>query len=119
MAFKLAVTPTFRQKVTVELPNDNNGKDLSTFTAVYKRLTEDEFQDFIRDIQRGEDDPDKPTRRELAERVLDGWSDVIDNDKQQVEYNAANREAMLSIPQAVQSIVTTFVESHSQGKRKN
>ncbi len=122
MAFKLAVTPTFRQKVTVELPNEKGGKDVSSFTAIYRRLEEEEFQAFIADIQRDDDDPDKPSRRELAERVLEGWADVIeevDGKAVQVDYSPATRYAMLSIPQAVQSLVTTFVESHQQGKRKN
>ncbi len=108
MAFKIALTPSYKVKVTVETPNDSNGFDRSTFTAEFKRVSTDQL-----------DEIQKKTKKEVVDEVLVGFSDLVDEDNKSVEYNDETRAALLAIPQAVKALADGFLSSIFNAKEKN
>ena len=108
MAFKIALSPSYKVKVSVETPNDNNGFDKSTFTAEFKRVSTEQL-----------DEIQKKTKKEVVNDVLIGFSDLLDEDNKPVEYDDDSRAALLAIPQAVSALADAFLSSIFKVKEKN
>ncbi|RJF99013.1 hypothetical protein [Noviherbaspirillum saxi] len=108
MAFKLAQTPTYKQKIIVEIPNENGRKDKSDFMAEYLRVDMDDIEELKRLPQ-----------KEVLERVLVGWSSLLDETGNDVPFNPVNRVALLKIPQAFEALVEGFWTSIFKAKEKN
>ncbi|MFC7518692.1 hypothetical protein ACFQUU_27145 [Herbaspirillum sp. GCM10030257] len=108
MAFKLALKPTYKTKIVVEIPNDAGRKDKSDFMAEFTRVDMDEIQELKTLPQ-----------KEVLERVLVGWSALVDETGHDVPFNAANRDALLKIPQAFEALVEGFWTSIFKAREKN
>jgi len=108
MAFRLAQKPTFVARVDVETPNNKGGFDSSHFFAEFKRVNMEEQQPMIKE---------KPL--EYLPRVILGFTELIDADGNQVEFNDDNLRALLSIPNAVIALRNTFWDAISKAKEKN
>lgn len=108
MAFKIALTPTYKTKIVVETPNDQGKFDKSDFLAEFKRLNMDDL-DAMRNVP----------QPEVIEQVLVGWSGLIDDEGNDVPFNSANRNALMRIPQAMHALVEGFWTSIFKAKEKN
>lgn len=108
MAFKLALKPTYKATVKVSLPNDRDGFDTHSFKAEFKRVDMDQL-----------DDLQKKPQIDAIKEVIVGFSDLIDEDNNQVEFNEDNLEALLKIPQALAAVCEAFWGSIFKAKEKN
>jgi len=108
MAFKIALTPSYRVKVQVELPNERGTIDKSDFMAEFKRCDIDKL-DELRALP----------QRDVVGEVLIGWSGLVDEANQEVPYSPAAREAVMVIPQALLALIEAFWASVYKAKQKN
>lgn len=99
---------TFRRKVTVDLPNDLGTYDRSEFWANF-RLVEGEELEALR----------KAPQVECLEKVLVGWSDLVDDDENEVPYDPVNRSALLAVPQARLALFMEFWSSLIKAREGN
>lgn len=106
--FKIALSPTYTVKVIVETPSANGKTDKSDFMAEFKRCNIDEL-----------DELRKLPQRDVIREVLVGWSGLVDEENQAVPFNAATRDAVLAIPQAVFALIDSFWTSIHKAKEKN
>lgn len=108
MAFKIAQKPSYEVTVKVSTPNDKNGFDTSEYKARFKRVGMDEL-DELRQLP----------QREVLQRVMVGFSDLLDEDDAQIDFNEINFNTLLNIPQALNATAEAFWESIFKAKAKN
>lgn len=108
MPFKIALTPTCKVKVQVEIPNDRGGIDRSEFNAEFKRTGAEE-------IEQGS----AKTFLEFTKEKLVGWSDLLDEANQKVDFNELNMRALFDIPQARDALVNAWRSTIVQAKKGN
>lgn len=108
MAFKIAQKATYRVAVKVQTPNDNNGFDTSEFKAEFRRVGMQEL-DQLREL----------SQREVMEKVLVGFADLLDADNKELDFNELNLKALLDIPQAQLALTEAFWGSIFKAKEKN
>ncbi|MDF3024803.1 MAG: hypothetical protein K0R10_2164 [Alphaproteobacteria bacterium] len=108
MAFKLTQKPTFVSRVTVETPNQKGGFDRSAFNVEFRRAGMDEIEELK-----------KLPGKEVMEKVLVGWSELLDDDNQPVDFNDDNLRALLNIPPALLAMSAAFWESLFKAREKN
>jgi hypothetical protein len=106
--FKLTQKPTFISRVTVETPNMKGGFDKSTFNAEFRRCGMDEIEELK-----------KIPQKEVLERTLVGWTDLVDDDNQAVDFNEANLQALLNISPALLALGEAFWTSLFKAREKN
>jgi hypothetical protein len=108
MAFKITQKPSFSVRIKVDTPNDKNGFDRSEFVAKFKRVSMDEVQELK-----------KLEQREVQQKVLVAWDELIDDDNNPVDFNEDNLAALLNIPQALTALAEGFWSSVFKAKEKN
>lgn len=108
MAFKLTQKPTFVAKVTVDIPNSKGSFDRSEFKAEFLRPNMNELEELK-----------KLPQKEVQERVLVNYEDLLDDDNAQVPFNEDNLEVLLLIPQALSGLTEAFWGSLFKAKEKN
>lgn len=108
MAFKIALKPTFKARIEVLTPNQKGGHDKSTFMAEFLRTDMEELEE-IQSIPQAE----------VMRRKLVGWSDLIDDEDNPVDFNQENLNALLKIPEAVTALRNAFWTSIFKGREKN
>lgn len=108
MAFKIAQKNTYKVKVKVQTPNDNNGFDTSDFTAEFKRVGMQELEQ-LKEL----------AQREVIQKVLVGYADLLDEENKPVDYNELNVSVLLDIPQAQLALTEAFWSSIFKAKEKN
>lgn len=108
MPFKIALKPTFKAKVEVYTANDRGGHDKSTFTAEFARCDMEQL-DELRAM----------SQTEVLKKQLVGWSDLLDESDQPVDYSDATRSAILRIPEAVHGLSHAFWRSVIKAREKN
>lgn len=108
MAFKIAQKPTFIARIKVETPNQKGGFDRSEFQAEFKRVGMEEI-----------DDLRKLPQAEVQEKVLVGWTELIDEDNKPVDFNEDNLRVLINIPQALAALGEGFWGSLFKAKEKN
>ncbi|KQV78472.1 hypothetical protein ASD15_21915 [Massilia sp. Root351] len=108
MAFKIAVTPTYMAKIVVELLNMHGKHEKSDFMAEFKRVSLDEL-DELRTLP----------QKEVLQKVLVGWSGLLDESNTSVPYNQMNFDVVLAIPQAFAALSEGFWASIFKAKEKN
>lgn len=108
MAFKLAISPTFRVKVIVEMIGKDGRKEKSDFMVDFKRCTVDQLEE-IR----------SKTSREALQEVVTGWSGLLDEDGLEVPFNQDTLAMVLTIAAAVHGMTDAFLNNAVSGKQKN
>lgn len=108
MAFKRTQAPTFTTLVTVNIPNDRNGFDKSTFLAKFRRPGMDELELL------------RPMRNEdVLRSVLVDW-DLKDMETgQAVPFSTAEMEALLQIAPTPAATALAFWECVNGARSKN
>jgi hypothetical protein len=109
MAFKIVLSPTYKVKVIVETPNDKGTVDKSDFMAEFKRVDMKDLEE-LKAVE-GQDN--------VLRQVLVGWSGLLDENNEDVPYNAANLDALLRIPPALHATVNAFWNSVFKAREKN
>jgi hypothetical protein len=121
MAFVLKKSATYEWPVVLRLPIDGGRHEKQTFDARFNRLAQtriNEIQDLFRAKQRGDDEIDL-TDQSVADEVLAGWSNVQDEDGEDVPFTAASKAELLNIPAVASAIVVAYFESVTGNKAKN
>ncbi len=108
MAFKIALTPTYRTKVSVELPTEGGRIEKSDFTAEFKRVNMDRI-----------DELRKLPQLDVLREVVAGFSGLVDESGAEVNFNQVTLEALLAIPHAMFAMSEAFWTSIYKAKEKN
>ncbi len=108
MAFKLAQNPSYIATVKVSMPNDKDGFDTSEFKAKFKRPSTEEIKKF----------GDK-TKEEVVKEYLVGFTNLLDENNQEVDFNEDNLNALIAIPQALDALFQTFQTTLFKAREKN
>ena len=108
--FKLALKPTYKVPVTVELP----GGERHVFDAVFRRLEQDAVERLHTGVAEG-----AVSDRELIDQVLAGWDKVQDEDGSVLEFSAGNLDRLLAVFPVQTAIVVAWVESLAGARAGN
>lgn len=110
MGFKLSSERKFTSKVTVQVPLGNNRFQPESFTLDFVVIPREEATALLE-----EDD------RQFFERVCKGWSHVMDESDQPIEFTTESLYKLTQVPYAYTAIVKTYFEEAYGGraKRKN
>lgn len=110
MPFKIAQQPTFKAKVTVVVPgnNDKGTPEKSEFVAEFKRVDVDELNDLTNE-----------PNRDVMRTMLVGWKGLIDDAGNEVEFSSATVDALLRIPHAVKALIESFWSNATGAIAKN
>jgi len=108
MAFKLAQNPTYTVTVKVSTPNDKDTFDTSEFKAKFKRVKFSELESLR-----------EKTQVDVIREVLVGFSNLLDDDNKEVDFNESTLNALLEIPQALAALSESFWTSIFKAKEKN
>ena len=122
MAFVLKQKNSFPWPVSLLLPGDGGRRELSTFKAEFKVLSQSRLNEIgriARAVEKGEAPEDEISAQDLAQEMLIGWSDVKDDDGKDVPFSEFALAQLLEIPTAAAQIVRTYYESYEDAKRKN
>lgn len=112
--FVIENSGTYTWPIKVKTPVDGGKFKEESFTAVFKRKSYEEILVFKNDIAESQLDD-----AEIAKRVMVGWHEVLDANKNEIPFNEENLKSLLNIPGAPGSIVVAFMESIMGIKRKN
>ena len=112
MAYCIQKDPTFTTTIDVVEPGTSETGEVekSSFVAKFKRLSDDECKSML---DSGDTDVDQ------IRKVLVGWYGLVDANGADVPFNEATRDALLSIPAALNAIVLAFFPSLRGAARKN
>jgi hypothetical protein len=108
MAFKLAQSETYQQKIEVQLVGETGKVEKHDFKVTFKRCTNEQL-----------DDLRKKTGKEVLQEVVSSWSGVTDDEGAAVPFSDENFEAMLQIPAASFALVKGFWDSIVVAREKN
>lgn len=113
--FVIFKSDTYRYPVSFTTPSeDGSGHEENSFTAVFKRLSEDELQKYAERAVKG-----KINDREFAKDVLVGWEGVADESGNPVPFTAPMRDRLLNIIGFGRAISRAFYASLEDAPRKN
>lgn len=108
MAFKITQKPTFTSRVKVETPNNKGGFDRSDFLVEFKRVGMDEIEELK-----------KLPQKEVMEKVIVGWTELIDDHNNPVDFNEDNLLVLLNISPAIMALSDAFWTSLFKAREKN
>lgn len=108
MAFKIALTPTYRNKVEVETPNGLGTFDKSDFMAEFKRVGYERINELERMVP-----------LDVLQEVLVGWTDLLDESGNQIPFSQEAKKILLDIVPARLALVEAFWGGLSKAKEKN
>jgi hypothetical protein len=114
MPFKIALSPTYKAQVSVEIPNAGGSNDKSTFSVIFNRYTVHELEG--EDSKGGMKQLLQPEIMRLA--VVD-WAGISADDGTVFEYSPENLETMMKIPQVMKALSDTFWTTQYGAKQKN
>ena len=115
MAFILDdLDDTFDWKVKLPIPTKNK-REVHTFTATFKRITQDRFEELAR-LQRDEG----LTNTEICKEIMVGWSDMLDTEVNELPFSDDYVNKFLDVAGVAAYIADAFSEAYTGGlKRKN
>ncbi len=90
------------------MANNKGGVDTSSFMAEFHRADTEELNEL-----------NKLLPKEIMERKLAGWSELLDEQGQPVDFNEINREVIYRIPEALLGLREAFWENVAIAREKN
>lgn len=108
MAFKIALSPTYKAEVVVFTPNEKGGNDKSTMKVTYNRYTLDHLEE-MRGLNQSE----------VLRKAVVNIEDLQADDGQKVEFSSDTFEILCAIPQALKALAETFWETQYGARQKN
>lgn len=114
--FVIKKSATYRYPVTFSTPSeDGNGVEENSFTAIFKRLSETELQDFAEQAVKG-----KINDRQFVRAVLLGWEGIKEAaDGPEVPFSKETRDKLLDIVGFGKAVARAFYASVEDASRKN
>ena len=113
--FRLGQSDKFTYPVNVEIVGDNGVRKTHTFTAVFKRVERDEFDDIVEKVRAGE-----MNDRDVVDRVLDDVKDVQAADGNALVFDDAGKAELFAVLPVVPAIASAFLEANTpKGRAKN
>lgn len=114
--FIIKKSETYRFPVTFSTPaEDGNGQDENTFTAIFKRLSEDELQHYAEQAVKG-----KVNDRKFLKEVLVGWEGITETaGGPEVPFSTGMRDKLLNIVGFAKAATRAFYKSIEDAPRKN
>ena len=126
MAFVLKQSNSYQWPLKLRIPVDGGKKEVSTFDAEFKRLSEDRISEMrkrARDIELGRVEEDEIDEKTMVREVVVGWSGVVDDNGEPIAFSQSALEQLLSIATVPNQVLRAFFESlmpeEKPGKRKN
>lgn len=115
MAFILDdLDDTFDWKVKLPIPTKNK-RETHTFTATFKRITQDRFEELAR-LQNEEG----MTNTQIVKEIMVGWSGMQDKEGNELPFTESKLDKLLNVAGASAFIANSFSEAYTGGlKRKN
>lgn len=108
MAFKLAQSETYQQRIDVQIVGETGKVEKHDFKAIFKRCTNQELEDLR-----------QKTGKEVLKEVVTGWTGVTDEDGAAVPFTEENFDALMQIPAASFALVKGFWDSIVVAREKN
>ena len=108
MAFKIALSPTYKAEVIVITPGQNGGNDKSTMKVTYNRYTLKQLES-LREL------PQQDVMRQAVANI----TDLVTDSGEQIEFSEDVLERLMEIPQALKAMSETFWESQYSARSKN
>jgi len=91
-----------------------------TFDAQFKRLPQTRINEIQDQVRAKQSDPTvEITDQSVADEVLVGWANVLDEDGEEVLFTAKAKDELLDIPAVASGIVVAYFESVTGNKAKN
>jgi len=121
MSFVLKQTSSYTWPVSLELPTNGGKKVKSKFTAEYARLPQSRINEIAKLAKAAEygktSDEEELDDKTAAKEILVGWSEVVDDDGEEVDFTPANLELLLEIPTAAGQLIAQWLESMELAKK--
>ncbi|WP_313074446.1 hypothetical protein [Melaminivora sp.] len=105
--FILAPSETFKAKVTVNVATKSGTWREESFIGIFKRSDDTERKRLL-----------ELPNTELLREKMEGW-EMVDEQRQPVEFNEENFEAFLKLTGAVREAATTYWKHNVGAKEKN
>lgn len=105
--FILTPTETFKATVKVQVATASGGWREESFVGIFLRSAEDEREELL-----------ALKNTELLRRKLTGW-EMVDENRNPVEFNEQNFNAFLQLTGAVREAATTYWKHNVGAKEKN
>lgn len=113
--FNLDLSPTYRAPVTVQVRDAAGHLQADAFTAEFLRMGPDEFREFRLTIE-----DQGLSNRDIARKVLVGWTDLQDAAGAPVPYSDQARDILLGrVTGVAEAIMRTWYETVMEDVRKN
>jgi hypothetical protein len=123
MAFVLKQSATYTWPITLILPVDGGRREKHTFDGEFKRLPQTRINEIVRQaraMERGRLNEDEGLEdQDAAIELLAGWSNVLDDDGNEIPFSPKALDQLLEIPTVAGQIVRAWFESLEVAKRKN
>lgn len=123
MAFVLKQSDTYTWPITLVLPVDGGRREKHTFDGEFKRLPQTRINEIVRQaraMERGRLNEDEVLEdQDAASEILVGWSNVVDDDGNEIPFSTKSLDQLLEIPTVAGQIVRSWFESLEVAKRKN
>jgi hypothetical protein len=126
MAFVLKQSTSYKWPVSFKLPVDGGKYEKQTFEAEFRRLPQarlNEIQDAVQERTRaakaGEPIDGMINDQAVADEILIGWSNVLDEDGDEIPFTTANKQQLLEVSALASSIIVAYFESVTGNKLKN
>ena len=113
MAFVLDQSDTYKWKVEIDVPVDNN-TETQYFTAVFKNISQTRLQEMMKQVANQE-----MLDVDVAKEILLGWEEMEMSDGTEVPFNKKNRDLLLDVRGVATAISYAFVESCKNKNIKN
>ena len=127
MALVLKQKEPYTWPVKITLPTDGGKRITETFTGTFAWVKQSRIDELKRLSDRYEagryssDDEDAPdlTNISACREILIDWSDVVDDDGDEVPFSAQALNELIEIPTVASQIVTQWFKSLDATKKKN
>jgi len=126
VAFVLKQSSSYVWPVTVRLPISGGKFEKQTFDAEFKRLPQArinkiqiEVQARIKSSERNETADDSISDQSIADEILIGWANVLDEDGDEVPFSESMKQQLLDIPTMATAIIVAYFDSLTGTKTKN
>jgi len=103
---------TFKRRVVIHQPT-NDGTSKHEIGATFLILTRSQIQEQIAE-EREAATADDPTDADVLRKVLVGWDDVATEDGP-LEFNEANRDALIDIPYVRTALIAAYFTAVTGG----
>lgn len=119
MALILKKEDVYLWPVNFSMPVDDGKHEKVNFKCKFKRIKQTEVEKYQQKFSTTDLKKMFEAARECAKKVVVGWTDVMDEDGNQIDFNEENLNELLEIPALSIAVSTSYVNSLTEAKRKN